>query len=135
VDKSLKVLCEDDVSKAHDLISACVGIDSAVEFEAFCKVFDSLPNVDDILKGCCREYPKTQDVLYALSASLITTVSSNRMQIGVNELDNLCSYASKFPTDFALAFFHDINHIPGIKEKLVRCEALNAWLVKNKGYL
>jgi len=121
-------------SSAHQMISACVGKDVSIEFRTWCEVYKYLPKVDDIRNGRCREYPKTQDALYALSASLADAVA-NSSSISIVELDNICAYASHFPPDFALAFFKDINQSEEMKLKLMKCCSLQIWLSRNKRFL
>ena len=119
----------------HDLLSACIGTDTAITFEAWADVYQHLPSVDDIMKGTCRTYPKTQDVLYALCASLVEALQQKGDGVGQNELEHVCAYAARFPADFAMSFFMDVNSIPGIKLKLMKCRALQGWLSANKKYL
>lgn len=134
----LGVMGEDAVPEnAHRRISACVGTDTAVAFETWCQVCQHLPDTGSILRGTCREYPKTQDVLYALSASLLTAVRERRREISQTALENVCVYAARFPVDFAMTFFKDLNSMKdtGLHLKLMKCRALQEWLKKNRKYL
>lgn len=124
-----------DSAGIHQLISACVGKDVSIEFQAWCNVYKHLPKVEDIRRGSCSEYPKTQDALYALSASLTEAVLANDGVISLTELDNICAYASRFPPDFALAFFKDLNRSETVRLKLMQCRSLQSWMTKNKRYL
>ena len=125
------------LDNAHNSISACVGTDTAVAFETWCQVYGYLPDTESILRGTCRDYPKTQDVLYALSASLLTAVRQRQRGISQTELENVCQYASRFPADFAMTFFRDLNAMKdmGLNLKLMKCRSMQAWLTKNKKYL
>ena len=122
---------------AHRSICACVGMDTAVAFETWCRVYEHLPDTEAILRGTCREYPKTQDVLYALSASLLTAVGERRRVISQTALENVCAYAARFPADFAMSFFKDLNAMDdkGLRLKLMKCRAMQEWLTKNRKYL
>ena len=133
----LKALSTDNVppNAAHQLLSACVGIDTAVSFETWCEIYQHLPRIEDILKGCCKIYPKTQDALYALVSSLTAAVFAKRDTILLDELNNICSYALHFPPDFALSLFKDLNSDAAVRLKLMKCPALQAWLSRNKRYL
>ena len=124
-----------DGSIAHQMISACVGKDVSVEFRTWCEVYRHLPSVEDIRRGRCFEYPKTQDALYALSASLVEAACANVDALPPDELDNICAYAARFPPDFALAFFKDLNRSDAMKLRLMECRPLQAWLSKNKRFL
>ena len=124
-----------DPSEIHAVISACVGTDTAIEFETWCKNNAVLPPISDILAGKYHEYPKNQDVLYALSSSLVAAVRQRAETISIQELENVCSYVKQFPADFAFSFFKDINALDGLKLKLMKCRSLQSWLTKNKRYL
>ena len=124
-----------NVCEAHQLISACVGIDAALDFESWCQIYDALPAIDDIFHGICNSYPKKQDQLYALATSLASAIASRGSQIRQEHLENACTYASKFPSDFAMAFFKDLNALDSISLKLMKCHSLHDWLSHNKQYL
>ena len=134
VDKILKVTPDLPLSNpyVHELISACIGKDAATSFGNWCEVYEYLPDIEDIIHGNCRDYPKTQDALYALSTSLEEVVRSRGETLTLFELDNICLYVSRFSTDFALAFFHSINRIEPISLRLMKCRSLQNWLSKNK---
>ena len=128
---------ERPLSKMHRSICACVGTDTAVAFETWCQVCQQLPSADSILRGTCREYPRTQDALHALSASLLTAVRERQQTISLTVLENVCQYASRFPADFAAAFFRDLNCMKGsdLHLKLMKCRSMTEWGAKNKKYL
>lgn len=137
VNSALKALGELplDSSQAHQLISACVGKDVSLEFRTWCQVYKSLPRVEEIRRGQCRDYPRSQDALYALSASLTAAVLAKADPLSLTELDNVCAYASHFPPDFALAFFKDLNRDEETRLRLMSCRSLSSWLAKNKRFL
>ena len=118
----------------HPLVSACVGNDTALAFEAWCGVYKNLPSVPEILRGRCREYPKAHDVLYALISSLTSAVRMGREKesLTLEEVENVCAYAKRFPEDFAMVFFRDLNAIDGIKPKLMQSRSMQEWLAKNR---
>ncbi len=128
-------LNECEPSQIHELISAGIGIDAALDFENWCKVFQDLPLVDSILNGTCRTYPKRQDVLYALFASLTATLRDRAQTLTERELENACAYASRFPKDFVMAFFTDLNALEPLWLKLMKCPSVKVWLSENKKYL
>ena len=137
VDRVLKAAGDlpTDSAAMHMAISACVGKDVAIEFQTWCSVYDYLPTVEDIRRGVCTDYPKTQDALYALSASLTEAVLSDGDELSFTELDNICAYAARFPPDFALAFFQDLNRYEAVKLRLMQCRSLQAWMARNKRWL
>lgn len=119
----------------HQLISAAIGADTALELEAWCKNSSGLPDVNDILSGSCTFYPKTNDLLYTLCQSLTAAVANADDTITSEQLENICAYVSRMPEDFAFAFFKDINSMNGLKLKLMKCQSLQLWLRNNKKYL
>ncbi|MGN0178219.1 MAG: ATP-binding protein [Monoglobaceae bacterium] len=124
-----------DLSNIHTLISACIGNDTALEFEAWVNVHNDLPKVSDVLNGSCSKYPKTYDALHAFIASVLTAIRMRKDEITAQELENVCAYVKKFPTDFALAFYKDLTSIKEINLKLMKCPSCLRWLSKNKGLL
>ena len=118
-----------DVSDMHALISSAVGIETAVAFEEFCSTHEYLPDIDEIFEGTCTEYPKKQQVLYALISSLVTAVYER--DVTDNELENICDYATRFPPDFAMTFYKDLSNIVKINAKLMKVRALQRWLSRN----
>ncbi len=124
-----------ELENLHHLISACIGTDTAIEFEIWCKSHMDFPPVEQILAGDCKLYPKTQDVLFALCSSIVAVVRDSAESVSVQELENVCIYARRFPPDFAFALFKDMHSIEKIRIKLMKCQALNSWLAKNKRYL
>lgn len=112
---------------AHKLISACVGSDTAIEFEAWCSVFDKLPKTEEILKGNCKNYPKSNDVLYALISSLSCEIIKRKDVISINELKNAFAYASRFPQDFKASFFKSVCACDELKVRIIAIPELKSW--------
>lgn len=121
-----------DPEDIHTLISACVGSDTAIEFEAFCKNHDKLPNIESIISGFEKFKPCSADVLFALVSGLTEVVYNKRSTLEQYEVDNVCAYASCFPSDFAAMFFKDLNEISELRSKLMKCHELQSWLTRHK---
>ena len=124
-----------DLRALHQPIAACVGVDTALAFRKWCQLCNSLPSIEAILQGRNPPYPRTHDGLYALSAGMISAAAGGGESMRVEELDNLCAYAARFPADFAMSFFKDLNQLEHLRLKLMRCPALQTWLSKNKKYI
>ncbi len=124
-----------DPEKAHPLISACVGKDTALEFEAWARSHAHLPNVDDILSGRLTKYPGSYDALLAFSASLVAAIRARKERISSHELENVCAYIERFPTDFAMMLYSDLNAMEEIRLKLMKCPSCQRWLAKNKQHI
>ena len=127
----LKTIC-DDPSQIHHLIAGCVGESTAIEFEEYCKGTLNMPCVDDIILGCCHDYPKKHDVLFALTSALVSALSAKSKELPVDQLDNVCRYITHFPRDFVMAFISDITCIEELNKKLMKCPSFQIWLNKRK---
>lgn len=120
---------------AHMLIAGCIGVDTALSFETWCKVYRDLPKVEDILAGGCRSYPRSYDALYALTASLETALYQKEDTVTGTQIDHVCAYALNFPPDFAVSFFGDLNRNEKLKLRLMNNRLFNTWLRKNRNVL
>ena len=118
----------------HTLLSACIGVDSAVALEQWCEVYRHLPSVDVILAGNCTEYPRQQQVLHALVSSLVTALRDKGERVTQQEVDHCCAYAAHFPADFAMVFFKDIGQLENVSACLMHCRPFQTWLTKNKRF-
>lgn len=128
---TLLTLSEEDPHALHGLVAACIGNDAALEFEAFCNGVLSMPSVQKILAGTCRDYPKSHDVMFALVSALVATVRGLGESITQTQLENLCDYVMKFPKDFVMTFMKDILVLPGMNERLMKCYGFQNWLSQN----
>lgn len=125
----------EDLSSMHPLISALVGTDTAMEFQTWVRSHQNLPAVEDVLAGGCKKYPESFDALHAFTASLVSAVRTRRESITVQELENLCLYAARFPSDVAMSFYGDLNKMDEIRLKLMKCPSCRAWLSKNRRFV
>lgn len=119
----------------HILLAGCVGVSIAGEFEAWCKIYDRLPVAADILSGKYTTPVNSADVAYALITSLIACIKQREERITRREMENVCSYASQFPADFAALFFRGLLAMDGMNLKLVQVPAFTAWMKRNKHIL
>lgn len=127
----LKITGAKNPSDIHSLVASAIGVDTTMAFESFCTVYKELPAVEDIFKGACTIYPKTQQLLYALTASIITAVCEKADSISATELENICSYSVSFPRDFTMMFFKMLNSNEKVKIKLAKCRPFLTWVNKN----
>lgn len=128
---SVLELNDGDFIRAHDSIAACIGNDMAFEFESFCKGAINMPDLDEIFKGVCADFPRGYDTVYALISALIKRIHAYRDTVSTEELDNICTYVKRFPKDFMMLFVSDLKTIHGIESKLKNCVSLNSWLESN----
>lgn len=128
VDRVIRASADSDISSCHELISACVGLDTALAFEQWCSIYNNLPSIEEILDGRCREYPHKPDELYALISGLSYVIVDKGDKLLSGELENVCAYASRFPVDFAMSFFSDLHDNEKIGVKLLKCHSFTQWL-------
>ena len=126
---------EEDLSVLHPLISALVGTDTAMEFQTWARTHQNLPEVEEVFAGRCKKYPESFDALHAFTASLVSAIRARREKITVQELENVCLYAARFPGDLAMHFYGDLNKMEQIRLKLMKCPSCRAWLAKNKRFI
>lgn len=119
----------------HELISGCIGVSNAGEFENWCRVYRTLPAAEEILSGKCTAQVKGIDVMYALISSLLTCISQRSGTISGRELENVCNYISRFPADFSSLFFRGLLKIDGMNLKLMKVSAFSIWMKKNRRFL
>lgn len=125
----------DDLEGVKQLIGACIGTANAFEFVVWSQTYNQYPKIEEILSGKCTEYPKTYDVLLAFTNSLISAVVGQKTHISGAQLENVCRYVNKFPTDFAMTFYTELNKHDNIKLKLMKCPSCMVWFEKNKKYV
>ena len=117
------------------LLAGCIGESTAVEFEAWCRIYRKLPSVEGILNGTETRPVKEADRRYALISSLLACASQKGEKLSGTELENLCSYVSGFPADFSSLFFRGLLQLPGMNLRLAKVSSFSAWMRKNQRYL
>lgn len=131
----LYLLPEQSVSDLHYDIAGDVGTGTALEFEAWCKVYSQLPKTEDIFKGAAPNFVKSPDVMYALISSISVYASQHVEQFKARELQHMCRFAAELPVDFASLLYRNLMIIDGMKEKLMRVNEFQIWLQRNKKHL
>ena len=92
-----------DTSLILDVLSGAVGGETAVSFVGFMKVMDKLPNIENILQTGEGEQSDGVDVLYALSAGLVSGVL-----VDESHLDNVLQYTLSMQSEFAVLIVQDL---------------------------
>ncbi len=86
-------------------ISGAIGKDIAVHFLSFAKVMHQLPDIEEILSTGKGEHPEAVDVLYALSAGLVSHLlyepSSERLEF-------LLEYVLELQSEFSVMVIQDL---------------------------
>ena len=116
-----------DLERAYPLIAGAIGTGMAVEFRTWCKIFRTLPKIEDIFEGRMPAVPTSPDALYALIASMTNYAREHKNDL--SRIGNSVRYAALFPTDFSAVLMKNYMAIePGYRDKLVRIPEFYRWL-------
>ncbi len=131
---NLLALCGNDQDKIYPMIAGAVGSGVATEFCSWCRVFSSLPKIEDIFNGRCSTVPKSTDTLYALISSM--TVYAREHKWDIQKIENSINYAMNLPSDFSFVLMKNYMAIEeGYKNTLMRIPAFSRWLNSKGKYL
>jgi len=118
---------ENDVDKAFDLIAGLVGVEIASELSTWVKVYNELPDIEDIFNGKNVSVPKQPDSLYALIASMVAYAKNHCDD--TLAIRNSIIYSSKFPPDFSVILMKDYMTIrEDYKNTLMKIPEFSKWL-------
>lgn len=116
----------DNVQKLSPIIFGCVGYGAGVEFNAFIKVYSSLPKISAILEGKSQEVPSEASSLYALCSAIIERYEK------LEEAENILSYSKHLPVEFTVMLIKDLI----IKdEEIASLEAFDEWMEAYGNYI
>ena len=122
-----------EVDEVYPLIGGLVGLGVAYEFKTWSKLYDELPNIEDIFNGKSVTVPKATDELYALASSIVAYAREHRNDM--NKIRNSIVFATRLPVDFSVIILKDYMYLEdGYKEKLLRIPEFTRW-VAEKGRL
>lgn len=122
-----------DVDKTYHLIAGVIGTGLAIEIRTWAKVYDDLPNIEDIFNGRQAKVPTGTDAMYALCAAM--TAYARDHKDDTRRIANSVRYAAHMPPDFSTVLFKDYMYIePDYKAKLLRIPEFSNWL-STKGRL
>lgn len=117
----------DDVDKMLQLISGVVGSGIAVEFRTWTRVYDDLPDLQEIFDGKNPKLPTGTDAMYALTAAMTAYARAHKDEI--SRIANSISYADRMPPDFSAMIMKDYMYIEkDYREKLLQIPAFSRWL-------
>ena len=123
----------DDVSAVFPLISGLVGSGIATEFKGWTKVYNDLPNIEDIFDGKDVIIPSNTDTIYALTSSMVSY--AKKVKDDMVKIENSINYAMKLTPDFSLILLKDYMYLDkDYKVKLLRIPVYEKWL-KTRGRL
>lgn len=131
----LYLLPDQEIATLHYDIAGDVGIGVALEFEAWCRVYRTLPKTEDIFRGALGDFEKTPDIMYALISSISVYASQHMEELKGRDLQHVCRFAAELPVDFASLLYRNLILIDGMKEKLMRVSEFQIWLQRNRKHL
>ncbi len=115
-----------DVSKVHALISGIIGMGTAMEFSSWARVYNKLPDIEDIFNGRNAAVPKSPDALYALISGMAKYAYEHRGEL--SRIANSIRYASRLPPDFSAILLKDYIFLEeGYKERLLTIPEFVSW--------
>lgn len=122
-----------DVDKVYSLIAGVIGMGLAIEFRTWAKVYDDLPDIEDIFDGKQPKLPTGTDAMYALCAAM--TAFAREHKDDIRRIANSVRYAEHMPPDFATVLFKDYMYIEkDYRAKLLNIPEFSKWL-STKGRL
>lgn len=124
---------DDNVEEMYPMVAGLVGTGTAIEFRTWCKVWNSLPSIEDVFDGKMPTVPNSTDALYALVSAM--TVYASDHKDDMQRIANSIAYAEKLPADFSAVLLKDYMYIEdGYKAKLMQIPEFAKWL-QTKGRL
>jgi len=107
-------------------VAGDVGEGAAAPFTAFCRLFDELPNPDEIMMHPSKaEVPTKMDVLYALTGALAHRINKDNF-------DRAIEFVNRMPPEFNVMCISDAMKL---KPEIKQTKAFTQWAVKNSSVL
>ena len=126
VSNILNSVC-DDVEQVYGFIAGLIGEGAAIEFRSWNRVYNNLPNIEDIFAGREWRIPTNLDAIYALTSSMVVYAREHKKDM--DKIANSIRYAEKLPPDFSVMLLKDYMAIEkGYKEKLLKIPEFSRWL-------
>ncbi len=122
-----------DVDKMYSLIAGVIGTGLAIEFRTWSKVYNDLPDLEEIFNGGQPALPTGTDAMYALCAAM--TAYAREHKDDIRRIANSVQYANRMPPDFSTVLFKDYMYIEkDFRAKLLNIPEFSQWL-SSKGRL
>ena len=118
----------------YDMVAGCIGSGIASELRAYCKIYSSLPRIEDIFKGRCSTVPKNTDELYALVSSMVSYAREHKDDMCA--IENSLDYSLLLPPDFSVVLVKGYMAIEeGYRNKLIKMPTFTKWLNSRGKYI
>lgn len=122
-----------DPEKLHGLIGGLVGVGMALELRTWCRVFRTLPAMEEIFEGRSPRAPEGTDSLYALCSAM--TAYAREHKEDLRAIANSVVYAQKLPPDFATMLMKDYLYLEeNYRQKLMGIPEFSRWL-SSRGWM
>lgn len=123
-----------DIETVFPLICRFVGTGAASEFRAWSRVYQQLPDIEDIFNGKERRVPQKTDALYALVSAM--SAHARYYLYNLTAIEHSIEYAQWLPPDFSVMLLKDyLNLAPGFRDTLMRVPSFSRWASKMGGLL
>lgn len=120
-----------DITNSYPLVSGLIGTGAATEFRAYCQLYKHLPNIEDIYNGKEVETPSKPDVLYALSAALVSYApKANKKQ-----LSNLLKYTMTMSAEYSTLTVKDLVKLESVRNQILMLPEWIEWSSKHKEFI
>ena len=107
------------------LVAGCISSGVGAEFIAFCKIFDQVPKLADILadplKARCPESDDNPSLVYAVAGSMAQHANKDN-------IDKLVPYIERMLMEYQVIAFR---HIMARDPALIQHEAMKDWIQRN----
>lgn len=116
------------ISKLDDckfMIDGTIGLGTSTEFYTYCKIFNKLPNIQEIVDGKNKTYFNKPDINYALQSAIVNYCINNVNKITDDRIKNILNYAIDMEPEFAILLIRDlvcINNL-NLNSKILNSEA------------
>ena len=124
---------ESDVDNVYSLVAGIVGCGAALEFRTWSKVYNELPDIEEIFDGKQPKIPTRTDAMYALCSSM--TAYAREHKDDIHRIANSIRYAQRLSPDFSTVLLKDYMYIEkDYRRKLLNIPEFSVWL-NSKGKL
>lgn len=107
------------------LVAGCISSGVGAEFIAFCKIFDQVPKLADILadplKARCPESDDNPSLVYAVAGSMAQHANKDN-------IDKLVPYIERMLMEYQVIAFR---HIMARDASLIQHDAMKDWIARN----
>ena len=116
-----------DIDSIAPIIYGTIGYSSGIEFSAYVKVYEELPDVGAIYEGHYPEVKNQPALLYALVSALVEYYKGSE-----SDKEHLFAFSETLPTEFGIMLIKDVI----VKdESLALYSGFNEWVEKYGDYI